>query len=95
MRIFRRPGFWIAVACAGLAAWLLFSRYGVLTRLSLESTDSQLDRDIATERGRLDSLRAYRQRLLSDTVLIERYARERYGMIAPGEVVLIVADSSQ
>ncbi|MCX7929274.1 MAG: septum formation initiator family protein [Chlorobi bacterium] len=94
-RLYRHPGFWFIIATTVVAGWLVFSRYGVLTRLSLEETNAQLDHDITGERQQLDSLRRWRERLVHDTLLIERLARERYGMIKPGEVVLIVADSSR
>ncbi|GIV53980.1 MAG: hypothetical protein KatS3mg039_0498 [Candidatus Kapaibacterium sp.] len=95
MRLFRRPGFWILLVVAAIVGWLIFSRYGILTRIELEHTDSALDHAIEQQRHINDSLVQYRSRLLRDTLLIEQLARERYGMTRPGETVLIVVDSSK
>ncbi|MCS6999885.1 MAG: septum formation initiator family protein [Bacteroidota bacterium] len=83
-----------ALAMLAVGGWLLLSRYGILTRLELEQTSLALDHAIIREQRSLDSLRRYRARLLSDTILIEQLARERYGMVRPGEIVIIIADSS-
>lgn len=78
-----------------LTAWLVFSRYGLLTRLELEQTDIALDAAITEKRRMLDSLRQYARQLEHDTLVIEHLARERYGMTRQGEIVLVVTDSSQ
>jgi cell division protein FtsB len=95
MRLLRRPVVWITVGTAAIVAWLMFSRYGVLTRLELEQTNRELDVAIEHQRQILDSLRQYRNRLVNDSFLLERLARERYGMVRPSETVLIVIDSSK
>ncbi len=95
MHVLRRPSFWLVLGAIAVVAWLVFSRYGLLTRFDVERTERMLDQAIQRQRYINDSLAQYRQRLLSDTLLIEQLARERYGMTRPGEIVLIVADSSK
>jgi cell division protein FtsB len=91
----RRPRVWLALGAIVLCTWLLLSRYGIITRIELEHTASALDAAIAQRRRTLDSLRRYSQRLERDTVLLEQLARERHGMIRPGELVLIVTDTTR
>ncbi len=95
MHVLRHPRFWLVLAVFAVVAWLVFSRYGLLTRYDVELTERNLDQAIQRQRHINDSLTQYRQRLLSDTLLIEQLARERYGMTRPGEIVLIIADSSK
>ncbi|GBD04842.1 hypothetical protein HRbin20_00412 [bacterium HR20] len=93
--IAQRPRTWLVGGAIVLAVWLMFSRYGLLTRVELEHNDTALDAAIAEKRRMLDSLRQYATRLERDTLLLEQLARERYGMIRPGEIVLVVVDSSR
>jgi cell division protein FtsB len=76
-----------------LGGYALFSSRGVFSRLSLEVEKRQLEETILTMRQQQDSLRTVLKRLESDTLLIEQLARERYGMIKPGEEVFLI-DSS-
>lgn len=43
--------------------------------------------------GTEDSLRSVIKSLESDTTIIERLARERYGYVRPGEQVFIIGNS--
>ncbi len=95
MHVLRHPRFWFVLAVLAVVAWLVFSRYGLLTRYDVELTERNLDQAIQRQRHINDSLTQYRQRLLSDTLLIEQLARERYGMTRPGEIVLIISDSNK
>ncbi|GAB1430275.1 hypothetical protein MASR2M18_11080 [Ignavibacteria bacterium] len=82
------------IAVAGVivfAVWFgLFSGYGTLTRSSLESDCTDIRTQIEAQQKTADSLRKYTKALLYDTIEIERIARERYGMIKPGEKVYII-----
>jgi len=95
LEIAQRPRTWLVGGAIVFVAWLIFSRYGLLTRLELEHNDTALDAAIAEKRRMLDSLRQYAARLERDTLLLEQLARERYGMNRPGEIVLVVTDSSR
>lgn len=92
--LFLRRRWWIIGVVLVVGGWLVLSQYGIVTRIKLESVNSRLDIALEQERRRLDSLRTYRRRLLYDTLLLEQLAREQYGMILPGETVIIVTDSS-
>lgn len=88
----RRTYYRLAVAGAiSFAVWFgLFSGYGALTRSRLESDCNDIHIQIEAQKSTADSLRRYTKALLYDTIEIERIARERYGMIKPGEKVYII-----
>lgn len=50
------------------------------------------ERELDSLRMEIDSLRAWKHALESDSVTIERIARERYGMIRDGEVLYRFTD---
>lgn len=60
---------------------------GLLKRFSLESHRSDLRDEITRERAVGDSLRSEIDRMTNDTLAVEEVARERYGMVRPGERV--------
>jgi cell division protein FtsB len=70
--------------------FILLSPYGLITRLSLRSAESDLEERIAAQRATEDSLRGVVHRLRTDTTEIERLAREKYGYVRPGEEVFII-----
>jgi cell division protein FtsB len=70
--------------------FILLSPYGLITRLSLRSAESDLEERIAVQRQQEDSLRGVVLRLRTDTTEIERLAREKYGYVRPGEEVFII-----
>lgn len=72
------------------SAYVLFSSRGIFSRLNLELEKRELTESIQLYRQQQDSLKQTIKKLESDTVLIEKIARERYGMIKSGEKVFIV-----
>lgn len=70
-----------------LLGFVLFSKRGVIARLGLEMEKQSMQTEIEQARFQQDSLRTVIRRLQSDTALIEKLAREKYGMIRPGETV--------
>lgn len=70
-----------------LLGFVLFSKRGVIARVGLEMEKQAMQAEIAQVRQQQDSLRTIIQRLQSDTTLIEKLAREKYGMVRPGETV--------
>ena len=72
-------------------AFILFSNYGVVTRLSLMSETSELEGHVNELRSTSDSLRRQIRILESDSTEIERLARERYGYVRPNEEVFIIS----
>jgi len=58
-------------------------------RIRLEMEKRELQEQIAQQQRRQDSLRKLIERLRTDTLYIEKLAREQYGMVRPGEEVYI------
>lgn len=73
-----------------VASYALFSSRGLFARMSLEWERKSLAGRIESVRKEQDSLKNHIHRLEQDTTLIEKIAREKYGMIKPGEKVFIV-----
>ncbi len=71
-------------------AFLVFSSYGLGSRLRLEMEQADIHERIDAAQERRDSLETAIERLHSDTLYIERLARERFGMIRPGERVYLL-----
>lgn len=74
-----------------VVAFILFSNYGVVTRLTLISETSELEGHVNDLRSTSDSLRQQIKILESDSTEIERLARERYGYVRPNEEVFIIS----
>lgn len=85
----------IASLTAVVVGFVLFSSYGVLSRYSHERHVEALQYKQQQLREREDSLRAVIKILRTDTVTLERLARERYGYVRPGEEVFIIRRDSQ
>lgn len=82
---------------AAVLAFVLFSSHGLIARWSLTGKASSLNDEITHLQHLEDSLRTVIHQLKTDTVLIERLARERYGYARKGEQVFIIktdADST-
>lgn len=87
----------IISAMTGLVMFfMLFSKYGLVTRLTMASDLDGLEATVVTLRATEDSLRSVVRVLEKDTLMLERIARERYGFVRPGEDVYIIRrDSSE
>lgn len=70
----------------------LFSDYGIIKRISVNMKVSELEELIEVENLKKDSLENRIYKLKNDTFLIEKTAREKYGMIKPGETVILIDD---
>jgi cell division protein FtsB len=70
---------------AGLVAAAVFAieggEYGTSDLLRQRTQRRQVERTIDSVQRVVDSLERYRQRLLTDTLLQERIAREQFGMV--------------
>lgn len=73
----------------------IFNDYGALKRLELENEKIELINTITFEQKRNDSLRQIIKYLETDTLEIERIAREKYGMIKPGEKVYFIGENKK
>ena len=83
---------WLLAALVGLPilAVFTFSSRGLIKRLSLEARYDRAAQELLVEQNLRDSLRQEIERLRGDTVAIEKVARERYGMVRPGERIFTV-----
>lgn len=82
----------ILAAAVGLPilAVFTFSNRGLLKRVSLEDRHQTAQEQLLTEEAIADSLQAEIDLLEKDSVAVEKVARERYGMVRPGEQIYMV-----
>ena len=85
--------FGLTIVVAGLLA--TFSKYGFYEKWQLDEEKSKIVDDLQNQTRMRDSLRLVVKRLNTDMIEIERLARERYGMIKPGEEVLFVPSEQE
>lgn len=83
----RRKTLYAALVALPLLAILTFGNRGILKRVALERDVSDLHEQLYRDRAASDSLRAEIGKMRNDTTLVERLARERYGMVRPGETI--------
>ncbi len=83
----RRKTLYAALVAVPLLAILTFGNRGILKRLELEGDVSTLHETLYRDRASGDSLRREIARIKADTAAVERLARERYGMVRPGESI--------
>lgn len=74
--------------------YVLFNPYGIWTRYKLERNKNTLADSLQSLRVQQDSLRLRIKLLQTSTYEVERIARERYGMVKPGEQVYIIKKDS-
>lgn len=84
---------WAGIGLLVVSGYIFFSNYGIYEGWQLESEKANIDADIQYQHFIRDSLKKVIRRLDKDDGEIERLARERYGMIKPGEEVLFVPPS--
>jgi cell division protein FtsB len=84
---------------AGLLAALWFAvaggEYGTFDLLRQRSQRDRLQREIDSLSRVVDSLRAHKQRVLSDPRTQERIAREEFGMIRGRELLYRIAEPAE
>lgn len=73
-----------------LAAFAIFSNYGLLTRFNLEFERIKITKRIEEKLRLQDSLKNEISLRLNDTLTIERLAREKYGMLKRGEQIYYI-----
>lgn len=89
-RLKRRRILAVSIILLSVGAFIVFTRYGLWTRFTLERKTTALQDSISSLISIQDSMRRRISTLERDTFEIERLAREQYGMIKPGEQVFIV-----
>ena len=83
----RRKLLLAALAAIHVLAVFTFGNRGLLKRFELESRYDQAHSELYRERAIGDSLRVEIGRLKTDSLQVEKLARERFGMARPGEEV--------
>ncbi len=68
--------------------WVFGGAYDLRDLRNLEVRVSDRANELAAMRAELDSVRTRADSLISDPWVIERVARERYGFIRPGELLV-------
>ncbi|HET7274131.1 MAG TPA: septum formation initiator family protein [Longimicrobiaceae bacterium] len=73
----------------GVAAYYAIwgGEYSAFDLLKLRSMGDREDARLAETRAAVDSLRLVAEKMANDSASIERFARERFGMIRDGEVL--------
>jgi cell division protein FtsB len=87
---------WLALAVVVAAAVFAFNggQYSQAEYRALRREEATIRQRIDSLSVEVDSLRLFHDSLLSSPVVQERLARERLGMIRPGEIlILLVPDS--
>ena len=84
---------WAGIGLLAVSGYIFFSNYGIYEGWQLEREKANIDAEIQNQHFIRDSLNKVIRRLDKDDGEIERLARERYGMIKPGEEVLFVPPS--
>lgn len=80
----------ISILTSALLLFVLFSSHGILSRVRIASETTDLHKIVTDAKKEEDSLRKEILNLQTDTIAIERLARERYGYIRPGEKVFVI-----
>jgi len=74
---------------AYLSFFLVFGRMGVLAHLRMRGEAERIEAEIARVEGDIGVLNGQVAALNNDPHTIERLARERLGMVRPGETVFL------
>ncbi|MCB0712228.1 MAG: septum formation initiator family protein [Ignavibacteriae bacterium] len=88
----RRKLLLIALVALPVLAVFTFGNRGLLKRFELESRYNQAHEDMYQERETGDSLRGAIERLKTDSLEVEKLARERFGMARKGEEVYKISE---
>ena len=82
---------WALLLFAGYIA-MFGGEYSVLDVRRVRQEQQRLQQQLIELESENDSLKNWVQKLEFDSATIERLARERYGMVRPGELLYIVAE---
>lgn len=86
----RRNRIIIGLVLSFFIVMILFSDYGLIKRLSLSIKEMDYNSKIEEQKQLNDSLKTRIDNLQNDTTLIEKIAREKYGMIKKGETIILI-----
>jgi cell division protein FtsB len=77
----------LAVIAGGIAFGLLQGEYNAVSHWKIKRQLREAEREVAALQREIDSLAAYADSIESDSATQERVARERFGMLRPGEIL--------
>ncbi len=83
------------VALLTFIGLVLFSDYGLLNTVKLQNERLEIRRKQKEELIVTDSLKRHIKRLRYDTLYIERVAREKFGLVKPGEKIFVVEEDEE
>jgi cell division protein FtsB len=87
-RLLRNRRFLLFLAVAILlGGYVLFGSRGIIQRLRLEHQKAEMEERLRDAEAEADRLKKESKALESDRAAIERVAREKHGMVRPGETV--------
>ncbi len=88
-----KKSFLVGLLVAFLAIWFLFlDTYSLYTRYELHQRKVELERKTDELREEIDLLEVKIEEIETDPSVLERIAREEYGMRKPGETVYRVEE---
>ena len=82
---------WVFIIISAYIA-VFGGEYSVLQVRKIRQEQTGLKKQLDELKHENDSLKSWVQKLEADSATIERLARERYGMILPGEILYRVAE---
>ncbi len=87
-----RRGRWLALVVLVLAALFAWTGgiYSTSDYRALQDEAQRLAATLDTVRHEVDSMRAFRDSLVRDPEVVERVAREAFGLVRPGEIVVTI-----
>lgn len=88
MKVLHKPGRWFLLAVLSVLMYsLLTGNGGLLNIYSTHKATKHLESKMVELQHKIDSLKAYNHKFKTDTLFIERIAREKLGMARKDEVV--------
>ena len=88
----RRKLILIAVVALPILAVFTFGNRGLLKRLQLEARDDRVSQELVEQQALSDSLKQQIEDMKTDSLAVERIAREEYGMAREGEKIYKVVE---
>jgi len=85
----------LGLFCSYLLFFLVFGRMGLVAHLRLKDEATRIEGEIARVEGEIGTLDRRVDALNRDPHTIERLARERLGMVRPGDTVFLFDGSPQ
>lgn len=70
--------------------FIFFSNNGLLTRIELELEKAEIQEEITEKKAKIEESKDQIIRLKTDSLEIERIAREKYGYVKEGEKIYIM-----